>query len=254
MTETSSILERSRAVLVLTAAAATIAFNALAATGYVNGVSPDVISAKYPTLITPAGYAFSIWSLIYLGIVVFSIYQLLPGNSEKYKNVRSLFILSCTLNCGWIYMWHHDQIFVCLVLIVLLAATLFLINVFISQPSSVGSYWLTRAPFELYFGWVTAASLVNFAVLLVSRSVEFAPNTWTAIAITLIGAATAMGIFIRAKFDAYIYPLAIAWALAAIGVGQSGHTYIVTASAVGTIACLIASTSVVVKLPSSQTR
>ena len=64
MTDHASLNDKFRSYLVPLATLGTIAFNWLAAVGRVNGVSPDVISDKYPTPITPAGYAFSIWSLI----------------------------------------------------------------------------------------------------------------------------------------------------------------------------------------------
>ena len=93
-----------RATLVIVATIATIAFNGLAAAGLVNGVTPDVISDKYPTILTPAGYAFSIWSLIYLGMAAFSVYQFLPANLVRFRPVRSLYIFSCLLNSpGYIF-------------------------------------------------------------------------------------------------------------------------------------------------------
>src|SRR5690242_11772592 len=78
----SSSIERIRSVLVLLATSATIAFNWMSAVGYVNGTTPAMISAKYPTIVTPAGYAFAIWSLIYFGLIAFSIYQVLPSQID----------------------------------------------------------------------------------------------------------------------------------------------------------------------------
>jgi hypothetical protein len=197
--------------------------------------------------VTPAGYAFSIWSLIYVGMIAFSIYQLLPANIARFRNIRSLYVLTCALNCGWIYMWHSDQIAICFVLLFLLAACLFLINLYLRETHGPGEYWFAKAPFSLYFGWVTAATLVNFAILLVS--LDFSVSTWLGIGLILI--ATAFGVIIRIKLVNYLYPLAIAWALTAIGVKQSGQTLIVVATAVGTVVCLIATLSFVVGLPST---
>lgn len=251
MTEPASGTDRFRSYLVPLATLGTIAFNWLAAVGRVNGVSPDVISDKYPTPITPAGYAFSIWSLIYVGIIAFSIYQLLPANASRFRNIRSLYILTCALNCAWIYMWHSDQIAICLVLILLLAAVLFLINRQLRETNGMGEYWFAKAPFSVYFGWVTAATLVNFAILLVHWNVSIAAAAWTWIGVGLILVAAALGVLVRIRLTNYLYPLAIAWALTAIGVKQSGQTLIVAAAAIGTIACLIATLSFVVGLPST---
>jgi hypothetical protein len=63
--------------------------------------------------------------------------------------------------------------------------------------------------------------------------------------------AAAMAVFVRIKLSNHFYPLAIAWALTAIAVKQSGQTWIVLAAAVGVIACLIASLSFVMNMNSS---
>ena len=162
MTETASPIDKLRAFLVLAATIGTIAFNWLAASGYVNGVTPEVISGKYPTNITPAGYAFAIWSLIYLGMTAYSIYQLLPANVVRFRGIRSLYIMSCALNCAWIYFWHHDQIAVCLAIILGLLTVLLFINIKLRTFNSIPDSALVKAPFGIYFGWVTAASSGEF--------------------------------------------------------------------------------------------
>jgi hypothetical protein len=252
MSDSATTTDRLRAFLVLAATIGTIIFNWLAASGRVGGVTPAEISDKYPTLITPAGYAFAIWSLIYLGLIAFSIYQLLPANLARFRAFRSLYIISCVLNCGWIYFWHNDQIALCLGIIFTLLFVLFLINWKLKQQSSIGEYWAVKAPFSIYFGWVTAATLVNFAIFLRSIDAAFSDGTWTAVAVGLILFAATLGVIVRFRLSNYLYPLAIAWALTAIGVKQSGQTLVVTAAAFGTIACLIATLSLVVNLPSSQ--
>ena len=240
-----------RSFLVLLATLGTIAFNWLAAVGRINGVTPEMISNHYPTSITPAGYAFSIWSLIYFGLVAFSIYQLLPANLEKFRPVRSFYILSCALNCAWIYFWHNDQIVICLAIIAALWFTLFLINHKLRSPETNTDNWVAKGTFGIYFGWVTAATLVNFAVMLVHLGVQLSPTANTTLAVALILFAAAVGVFMRVRYRNYFFPLAIAWALTAIAVKQSGQTLIVTAAAVGVIASLIASVSFVMDLSSS---
>ena len=254
MTENPISTDRMRAILVLVATIGVIAFNFLAAAGRINNVSPAQVSDKYPTLVTPADYAFSIWSLIYAGLIAFSIYQLLPSNLVKFRGLRTFYILSCALNCGWIYFWLNDQIAVCFVLIFLLAASLFMINLYLRTTETPSEYWLAKAPFGIYFGWVTAATLVNFAILLVYWNVRLSPSAWNALAVGLILLAAVLGVLIRICLRNYLYPLAIAWALTAIAVKQSGQTPIVVAAAVGVIACLIATLSFVLTLPSSADR
>jgi len=243
--------DRIRAVLVIVATTATLVFNALAATGYVNVITPAAISAKYPTVLTPAGYAFSIWSLIYLGLLAFSIHQALPANGIRYRPIRSLYIVSCLLNCSWIYFWHREQIAICLAVILLLCGTLVFIRYRLMDLDSIGDTWLAKAPFGLYAGWVTAAATVNFLVLLAYLKVRFSSAGEILSCIALMAVATGAAIIARAALRDYFFPLAVAWALTAIAVKQSGNTTIVVATAVGVVVCIVTAGSVVVNLKDS---
>ncbi|WP_228410166.1 hypothetical protein [Chryseobacterium viscerum] len=64
----------------------TIGINYLSNTGILNNETMATISAKFQNLFTPAGYAFSIWGLIYLGLLGFVIYF---GPLKKIQMLRS---------------------------------------------------------------------------------------------------------------------------------------------------------------------
>ena len=244
----SNNADRLKGILVIVATVGVIAFNYLAAMGYIGGVTPGFVSDKYPSLITPAGYAFSIWSLIYLGLIAFSIYQALPANAERFRHLRSVYILSCAANCGWIYFWHHEAILVCVAVIFLMLGTLAVINSHLRQTSTQGEFWLVKFPFGLYFGWVTAASILNATIALIYLNVQIADSVAVFLGAALLLTATALGVIIRFRLNNPFYPLAIAWALTAIAVEQSGQTLIVASAAVGVIALLIAAISYVISL------
>ena len=252
MNDEITAIDRVRSYLVLAATIGVIVFNWLAATGRLAGVDTGEVSNKYSTLVTPAGYAFSIWTLIYVGLVAFSVYQLLPGNVARFRAFRSLYIFSAALNCGWLYFWHVEQIVICFAIIVALAGTLLAINYILRDPESMADTWLAKAPFGLYFGWVTAAAAVNFAVMLKYLRVGMSPSAELWLSVALILLVTAVTIAVRLKLQNYFYPLAVAWALTAIAVKQSGQTAIVVACAAGVVACLIASLSFVMNLRSTE--
>ncbi|HMT08374.1 MAG TPA: tryptophan-rich sensory protein, partial [Pyrinomonadaceae bacterium] len=178
--------DRVLSILVLVSTVATIAFNAFAAVGNINGVSPATVSDKYPTVVTPAGYTFSIWSLIYVGMIAFSIYQTLPSKLEMLRSVRLPFILSCVLNCAWILLWHHWFIGTCVIVIAALWASLLVANVKLGEASTAFEALMTKAPLGLYFGWVTAATLVNFAVYLSSVDVQLTSVQWNILGIAML--------------------------------------------------------------------
>ncbi len=242
-----------RSILIVVATIATIAFNVMAATGHVGGVTPDVISAKYLTVLTPAGYAFSIWTVIYVGLAAFSVYQLLPGNLVRFRAVRSLYIISCVLNCAWIYFWHREQIGVCLVIIFALLGALVFMLILFRRSESGGGPLFTKTVFGVYAGWVTAAALVNFAVFLRYMNVEMSGAAWNTLGVVCILFAAVLAVIVRLKLQNYLYPLAIAWAATAIAVKQSGNTAIVVAAALCVIVCLVMAVSFVMEQKSTTT-
>lgn len=237
--------EKIRQILVPIATLGVIFINYLAATGAINNVTPEVISDKYQTILTPAGYAFSIWSLIYLGVIAFSIYQLLPSQRENphLKSVRTLYILSCAANCGWIFLWHYDYIVGALGAILILLASLFLISVKLTGAKSSAETWFAKIPFSIYFGWVTAASLLNFSIALVYLGIMPTGNGARVLGVVLIAIAVVFGILMRFKFGLPAHPLAVAWALTAIAVANGGETAIVVSCAIGVIVLLLSALS-----------
>lgn len=241
--------DRLQPILVIIATAGMIVFNYLAATGILGGVDTGAISDKYPTVITPAGFAFAIWSLIYAGCIAFSIYQILPAQLEKFRAIRRVYIISCVANCAWLYFWSQEQIVLCVGVILILLASVGFINFKLRKTETRGEFWLAKVPFGIYFGWVTAATLLNTMIALVFIGAPLGYSIYLGAGFIFIAAL--LGVLVRIKLTNYFYPLAIAWALTAIAVKQSGKTLIVAACAVGVIACLIAAVSFVMNMPSS---
>lgn len=243
--------ERIKQFLVVAATAGVIVFNYLAASGALGGIETGAVSDKYPTRVTPAGYAFAIWSLIYLGIVAFSIYQALPKNLERFRSLRTVYILSCAANCAWLYFWHQEAILISVAMIFLLLGTLVFINVKLQTTETDGEFWLAKFPFGIYFGWVTAATIVNATVALVYLNVRVSDSLAVTFGAGLVLIATALGIIIRFKLNNVFYSLAIAWALTAIAVKQSGQTLIVASAAVAVNILLIVTLTFLINLRSS---
>lgn len=234
--------EKIRQILVVLATAGVIIVNYLSGTGYINNATVGDVADKYPTLVTPAGYAFSIWGLIYLGMILFSVYQALPSQSANphFLRARTIYIASCAANCAWIYFWLHERILIATAVIFILLAALAFINLNLKGANSNAETWLVRVPFGIYFGWVTVASILNAAIALVFAGVEASNTTATVWACALIAVAAILGVLIRVKLGIGVYAVTVAWALTAIAVKQSGRTLIVTFCAFGVIALLIA--------------
>lgn len=242
MPDKINFAERVKQFLVFIATAAVIFVNYLAAAGRINDATPGEISDKFPTLLTPAGYAFAIWSFIYVGLIVFSVYQALPSQAAnpRFRRIRAVYILNCAANCAWIFLWHHERIWAALAAIFMILGTLAFINANLQNKNDAGETWAARVPFGLYFGWVTVAAVLNSTVALVSSGVSASDFAAAVLAAILIAAVTIVAIVIRLKLSTAAYSVAVAWALTAIAVKHGGETLIVLCAAFGVIALLIA--------------
>lgn len=244
--------EKIQPFLVAVATLGMIVFNYLAVSEILGGLSPGEVSVRYPTAITPAGFAFTIWTLIYFGCIAFSIYQFSLSVSEKIKKLRRPYIVSCVLNCVWLYVWNQEMILAGLGVIFLLLLTLVFINFRLRKTETQADYWFAKFPFGIYFGWVTAATLVNTMIALIFVGLPLGYEVYLGAIFVFV--ASALGVLVRISLTNYFYPLAIAWALTAIAVKQSGKTLIVVTCAVGVVACLLAAISFVMNMPSSENK
>ncbi|REJ78111.1 MAG: hypothetical protein DWQ47_17345 [Acidobacteria bacterium] len=219
-----------------------IVFNYLAATGTLNDTDTGAVSDKYPVQITPAGYAFSIWSLIYVGLLAFTIYQALPSrkDDEFFAKLRVPFILNSLLNCAWLVAWHYEFLALTVVLMFGILTTLLFISIRVSTADTVSQVLAVRAPFNLYFGWITVASIVNVSIFLTSAGLDPGSGFGTYAGTLLILVAAALGTFVRFRLNAFAYAMAIAWGVTAIAIEQSGNTPIVVAAAVAVVVLLFA--------------
>ena len=214
--ETNSVLLKWSNII---AFVATVIINGLAgSTTLIGGVNTAEISDANPTLITPAGYVFSIWGIIYILLAIFVIYQALPSQKEKEytKKIGWLFVLSSTANIVWIFLWQYQILSASVILIFLLLATLIAIYLRLNIGKSTASLrekLAVHAPFSVYLGWITIASIANVAVFLVSEKWDgfgISPETWATLIIIV---ALAITLLVLATRRDIAYGLVIAWAL-----------------------------------------
>ena len=72
-----------RQVIVVVAIIAVITINILANALPLNGLNTGEISDRFEIYFVPAGYVFSIWGLIYLGLIAYGFFQALPAQKEN---------------------------------------------------------------------------------------------------------------------------------------------------------------------------
>lgn len=149
---------------------ATLIANFLGGTGRINGMSQGDVSNQYSTLITPASFTFSIWSVIYTLLAISLVVLLLKHRQDYYRRVIDrtsvLFWLTCVLNIAWIVSFSYLQIGLSTIFIlayVILLALLCLQLLDLHQNAR----WLLPITFGLYTGWLFIATVVNMAAFLV---------------------------------------------------------------------------------------
>ena len=142
-----------------------VVINALANLLPINGQTTGEISNRIDVLITPAGYAFSIWTLIYIliGIWIIRQYPRERRGLPVYTNTSIIFMLSGLLNCTWILTWHYEYFITSLA--VMFAYLISLIILYRRMKDSNPGFF-DIAPFSINLGWISVATIVNVAYVL----------------------------------------------------------------------------------------
>ncbi|GCE10643.1 tryptophan-rich sensory protein [Tengunoibacter tsumagoiensis] len=188
------------------------------------GKTVGEVSHQYPLALTPADYAFSIWGLIYSGLLVYAVYQALPGQraNPRLRKIGYWYVLSCVGNIAWGFIWLNEQITLSLLAMffIFLPLLVLYIRYHYSDRHQVmipkAERWCVQFPFSIYLGWITVASIVNVAVVLKYQHWNgwgLSAELWTNL---LLIVATAIAIFIGIKRMDIVYVATLIWAFVAI--------------------------------------
>jgi benzodiazapine receptor len=227
-----------RQILVLIAAFGTVIFNIVANALPLNDLDTGEISDRFQILFVPAGYVFSIWGLIYLGLIAYAIYQVLPAQRENphLRSIGYLFILSCLANVAWLFLWHYEIFEYTLIAMVVLLLSLIVIYLRLDigrSPVSSGEKWAVHIPFSIYLGWITVATIANATQLLYYLGWNgwgISPELWAVIMLAAGVVISAIMSFTRADIA---YSLVLVWAYIGIAVKQTGNSLVTTSALIG---------------------
>ncbi|KAM8966665.1 uncharacterized protein RCH25_025318 [Pelodytes ibericus] len=172
----------------------TVIFNALSAIAqkglfYATGSN---ISGKYSLDVTPAGWTFSIWSVIYIwnGLwIIYAFSTLFRRKKQDYIYVTpgihppgffAVWIINNVINIGWLFLWDREYLVLANVFLVLLPATCFMMlymsykHCYKHREQLEKDYkfdlWCTRIlvhnGLATYATWTTIATALNFGIVL----------------------------------------------------------------------------------------
>jgi benzodiazapine receptor len=223
--EEAQMKDLSRQGVVAVTVLVTIVVNILAEALPINGLSTAAISNSFRTYFVPAGYVFSIWGLIYIGLIAYAAYQFLPSQREN-PRLRA--------TGWWIFLWHYELFPLTLVAMLVLLGTLLITYLGLRAGQTApptAETWAVRVPFSIYLGWITVATIANVSDVLWSlrwKGFGIAPEAWMLIMLIAVFIIASWMNLVRGDVA---FALVIIWALAGIVVQQSAVTLVAEAAA-----------------------
>jgi hypothetical protein len=213
-------------IITILATLLTITVNALANALPINGQGTGEISDRFDIYFVPAGYVFSIWGLIYLGLIAFTIYQALPAQRENelLKKIYPAYWVGSLANTAWIFLWHYEVFSLTLPAMLIIFATLLYIYIQLASARSEldrNQKWLVKFPFSIYLGWISVATIANISQVLFFfdwGGWGIAATTW---AVIMLAVAAVLGILMLARENNSFYVLVLVWAFVGIAVNQA---------------------------------
>lgn len=177
------------------------------------------------TLLAPATRAFSIWSVIYLGLLAYVVWQWLPANaaSPRARRIGWLSAVSMALNGTWLLVTQFGALWLSVLVILTLAVTLGELVRRLGAPRHAGAAEriVLDAAFGLYLGWVSVATLANVTAALVGSGLDPGGEVAEVWAVGVLALGAVLGVVLATRLGGRISVAgAMAWGLAWIAVGR----------------------------------
>lgn len=183
------------------------------------------LSEKYNSLFTPAGYAFSIWGIIYLFLALFighQWYLIITKKSDNAVTKGGLwFFFSNLANGAWVVVWSLEYIFLSFVVMLVLLFCLvklvinYRLEIYDAPLRIILFIWW---PICIYFGWIILATMTNFSIVLkyILNINLLVPEIYWTIALIAIS----VGVYLYLTFTRNLREAALVgvWGLVAITV------------------------------------
>ncbi|CAK0871476.1 unnamed protein product, partial [Prorocentrum cordatum] len=215
---------QSRNFINLAAYALNVVITYVSLTG-VFGENNSDLSKKYQTLVTPSGWAFSIWGPIFIWEGVFVVIQMFPrfGGSEVVQLASPWWWGACLCQCVWTFAFAQEVIPLSLLMMLgILACLTGLVVCTDGLQLTWAEYLGLRAPLCLHLGWIICASAVNANVQF--DAAKASPEVLLAVAVLSFAAIVAANVALvttAANPDA-VTSLVAAWAFAAVAAELGG--------------------------------
>jgi hypothetical protein len=213
------------------------------------------------TPIAPAGPAFSIWSVIYLGLLAYAVWQLIPRNrtDPRQRRLGYLVAASMLLNAAWILSIQADLLPLSVPIIAaLLVVLVLLFRICLDHlPRTVLESIVADGTVGLYLGWVVVATAANVTAWLTAAGFDglgISPDVWAVAVILLAGA---VGVLIAVRGAGRISPaLSLCWGLGWLAYARLTGDLVSVPAAVAAIvaAVVVAAVTAFLRVRAERTR
>ena len=200
--------------------ALTLFANYLSAAGLLFPYDQKMISDTYANYLAPAGFTFSIWGLIYLGMAVTLALPWLRGFSRTFQSfyqqkIMPVYVLWLGANLLWIIFWSYNLIFLALVTIVVYALSLlYLVRLLAGRLELSNTRpWLLKIPVGLHAGWLVFAAFANLMTLLIKGGIASYSILDIMLTTLLLVVACATILYLYRQFDNFALTVPALWAL-----------------------------------------
>jgi len=249
--------DKMRQVVTIVFLAGMITVNILANALPINGLNTGEISDMFAIYFVPAGYVFSIWGLIYLGLIGFAVFQALPSQRENrlQQQIAPLVWLGSAANIAWIFFWHYLQFPLTLAAMLVLLGSLVAVYRQISKarPGLTRTQrWLVEVVFAVYLGWITVATVANVSQVLYYLNWSGWGLSGASWAILMLAVASVLGLLMLWRERSIPYTLVLIWAF--IGIAVKHGDGVDTAAWIGTGVLLLGTLATALLRSSSAAR
>ena len=215
----------------------TIGINIMANSLPLNGLNTGEISDRFEIYFVPAGFVFSIWGLIYLGLLAYAMFQALPrqADNQVLKKIAPYYWFGSLVNIIWLFLWHYEIFSWTILFMIILLLSLLAINRNLEDSQGLIK-WLVKLPFSIYLGWISVATIANASQWLYFfewNSWGIEPAIW---AVILLATTSLLGMLMSWRKNDTPYSLVLVWALVGITASQAGNSMVVNAAWVGAAA------------------
>jgi hypothetical protein len=225
-----------------------VVFNLLANIIPYGGVTTAYVSDFYANLFAPSGLTFAIWGVIYVLVGLFAVYQVRGYKPDLTDRISYWFLLSCILNVVWLFLWQYFQIPLTLVVMILLFLCLLMVYMRLGVYTGfTKENIIMRAPFSVYLGWISVATIGNVTTLLVYLNPALVNPTVDAFgiaqyiwAILIIAVAILLCLLVLFTRKDIAYSLVFVWALLGIVIKRiSDYASVAATAGIGIVVILV---------------